>query len=90
MTFNDFWCRNEVNTIWLVGVGQGLQDGMEITNNTETDCDEDYCDLSELINESQFDFLDDLEGEVIDDQWCWNGEGEPRYLTNSITNVKAY
>ena len=56
----------------------------------DTECEEDYCDLGEIVNESQFDFIGELEGEVESGRWEWNGEGSPRYLTNSVTQLVAY
>ena len=89
ITFTEFWAKNEVKTIWLTSVGS--PGGIELTHNVDTD-GEDYCDLGELVNESQFDFLRDLTGVVTDGEWEWDGEGEgdPRYLTNSVLQLKAY
>lgn len=88
MTFNEFWANNDVKTIWLTSVGS--PGGIELTHNVDTECEEDYCDLGEIVNESQFDFIGELEGEVESGRWEWNGEGSPRYLTNSVTQLVAY
>ena len=87
MTFNEFWNTNDVTAIWIATVG--TPNGVELTHNVNTDCIEDYCDLGELINESQFDWLNELEGEVFNKQWYWSGEGSPRYLTISVLAVRA-
>lgn len=85
MTFLEFWKNNNVESIFVNTTGGSS----ELFHNVDTDCDEDYCDLFELVNEQQFDFLDDLEGEVIDGDWQWDGEGDFRYLTNSVTKVQV-
>ena len=87
MTFIEFMEANSIQTIWIATSGSPT--GIELTHNVDTDCDEDYCDLGELLNEDQFEFLNNLNGEVVNGQWCWDGEGEPRYMSNSIKNIKA-
>lgn len=88
MTFNEFWNNSDVKTIWLTSAGS--PGGIELTHNVDTDCEEDYCDLGEIVNDPHFDFIGDLEGEVENNRWEWNGEGDPRYLTNSVTQLVAY
>lgn len=90
MTFNEFSNSNDVTYLWICGEGHELKAGIDLKHDVDTDCAEDYCDLTELLSEEQFDWLGELKGEVVNGQWSWDGEGDPRYLSNSVTNVKAY
>ena len=72
--------------IWLVTTGHPT--GIELKSNLEAD-NEDYCDLGELLNESQFDWLGSLAGTVDGMRWTWDGNGSPNYLSNSVLNVVA-
>jgi hypothetical protein len=85
ISFNDFWNNSDVQTIWIVTTG--IPSGVTLTHDTDTDSEDDFCDLAEFTNEQ--DWLGDLEGEVIGDQWCWDGDGHANYLTNIVLNVKA-
>ena len=85
-TFDEFLQSNNVTSLWIK---TAADTGIELVHDVETDCDEDYCDLWELIREPQFEWLSDLQGEVVDGVWEWDGAGQPRYHTNSVTNVKS-
>lgn len=85
MTFLEFWNNNDTSTLWIVTVG--IPAGLTLTHDTETEDDDDYCDLGEWVSEN--DWLNDLEGDVDGGQWAWNGNGDPRFLTNSVLTLKA-
>lgn len=59
---------NGIQYLWLCGVG--CPAGQDYNHDTDTDDDEEYCDVPELI--SQFD-KDDNEGNTSS---LWNLEGE--------------
>lgn len=90
-TFSDWWesRRDGVVGLWIATTANPT--GIDLTHDVDTDCAEDYCDLEELLNEEQFDWLHDLTGEADDDagRWEWDGVGDPRYLTNIVLKVIA-
>lgn len=75
---------NPVTYLWICGVG--CPAGQEFTHDPEAE-GEDYCDVDAIIGELD---LWELEGEVVDGRWEWNGEGNPTdERGNTIYNVKA-
>lgn len=86
MTFDRFWNNYDVTKLWIATVG--MPTGVQLQHNVNTDC-EDYCDLGELIAEEQFYWIHELKGTIRGGKWRWNGEGDPCYLTNSVTGLTA-
>lgn len=82
MTFEDYFQSHDIKSIYLLTVG-GPQ---EIFHDTETECEEDWCDLDQLLRESQFKDLFDLSGHVENGRWEWDGNGAP-YWYGSLRNV---
>lgn len=81
--------RNDSNPftyLWICGIG--CPAGQDFHHDTETECEEDYCDFAELDEIQQF---ADLEGTIDSEgQWCWNGEGNVTdFRGNTIYNIKA-
>ena len=87
MTFREFWNDNEITELFVAGTG--CPAGLTYTHNVDTDVDEDYCDLGDLID-SLFPYgavsaesdtwefesaVWELEGDVTLGRWNWNGEG---------------
>jgi len=83
MTFLEFWNDNDATTLWLVTVG--IPAGLTLTHDTDTEDDEAYFDLGAWVSENEW--CHELTGSVSDGRWRWDGEGDPRYLTNSVLNL---
>lgn len=84
MTLLDFNNGHPVTNLWIAGVAYPA--GQTWHNNIDSD-GEDYCNLSELIDQLN---LWELSGSVVDGRWEWNGSGNPSdERGNTIYNVKA-
>lgn len=86
MTFLEFWNDNNVTEIFVAG--NGCPGGQTFKHDTDTEIDEDYCDLGELIQEGGGLFsggteLDELHGEVVDGVWRWDGLGWAKDLNGN-------
>jgi hypothetical protein len=69
--------------LWINRVIGGADD---FTENLEGD-GEDYCDLDQIVSELE---IGELEGELVNGRWEWNGEGKPTdWNGTSIVHVKA-
>lgn len=79
--------NNEINPVtylWICGVG--CPAGQDF--NHRPDDDDDFCNVDEIIDDLG---LWELEGEVVNGRWEWNGEGNPTdERGNTIYNVKAF
>lgn len=88
VNLQEFWASYEIETVWFVS--QAHPAGKELTQNTETEDPEEYCELNEIIG-----FLGDLEqytGKVTDGVWAWDGDsGNPTDQSGStIFNFKVF
>ena len=53
-TFIEFFNNHDVVELYVYGIGGT----MTLTHDTETNCDEDYCNLSEILSEQFLDLYD--------------------------------
>lgn len=94
MTFVEFWNNNDVTEIFVAG--NGCPAGRTFTHDTDTEVDEDYCDLGELIREggglfSESVDIDELQGTVENGVWTWDGEGHATDVNcNDYHQIKLY
>ncbi len=87
MTFKELATNNRLAVLWIETVHHPF---IRIKDNQNTDCLEDYCDLNDLVQESQFESFSNLEGTIEDGRWIWNGQGTPSYLSNSVLQIMAF
>ncbi len=78
-TLREFWNDNDCGTIFAVSTA--CPAGIEYHQNTETDVDEDFCDLNELIETGLFacNYEEsasawNLTGIATDGRWVWDGK----------------
>ena len=86
MTLREFIEEKPLSYLWVCGIGWPT--GVDFNQNTDTDDEEDYCDISDLYLMGSF---LGLSGEVREELgWCWDGEGDVRDASdNSITQIVA-
>lgn len=86
-TLRDF--HNSISGIvylWICGTG--CPTGHDYNHDIDTDDDDDYCNIVEVIDSLN---LWELTGEIVDSRWEWDGNGHPKdELRNTIYNIKAY
>lgn len=87
ITFLDFWTANTNETPTIRVVTVDIPDGLTLKHNVDAD-DEAYCDLGEWVCQNEW--LHELCGEVVDGEWCWDGESGPQYLANRVLEVQAW
>lgn len=77
---------NGFTYLWFTSVGSST--GLEFIHDTETDDDDAYCNLPELV---YFDKFADLTGTVSESgRWEWDGQGKPTDSRgNSILRIIA-
>ncbi len=82
MTALEFWNNNSVSEIFVAG--NGCPGGQTFTHDTDTDNDEDYCDLTDVLYSGLIrtqdgpDGWQDLNGTVADGVWTWDGDANAR------------
>jgi len=94
-----------ITRLWVCGVG--CPGGQDFNHDIDTEDEDEYCDMVDLIGNSLgFLYMDvediegcehtittslwELEGEIEEGQWVWNGEDNPTdHKGNSFYNLKA-
>lgn len=98
LTLADFLAGHSLLRVWYAGFG--VPTGRTYELNTDTDCDEDYCDSESLANVLESCGAHDAAAELIgavttdDDgetRWEWVRGGEPRDdRGNSLTKLVVW
>lgn len=86
MTLREFSQDRPLSYLWFCGVG--CPTGVDFNQDTDTEDEDEYCDLSDLYLMKTF---LDLSGEVtVGLGWCWDGDGDVRDANDcSITQIVA-
>ena len=84
MALKEFNAAQPIMTLWICG--HTCPAGETHHQYTDTDCEEDYCDLQDDWALGEF---GDLLGDVDGDRWSWDGSDHPTSRNNGIGRIVA-